>query len=188
MSETAAARQHASTAPATPQPPEPTHAERARTLLSLRSVATLATLSRKHPGFPFGSLMPYALDPSGRPLLLISNMAMHTQNLKADPRSSLFVSQLPTDADPLGAARATLVGEAVPVPPPEIPSARELYLSRHENSRYWIDFADFSLFRLEPSTSTTSAVSASWAGSPHPTTPPLSPIPWPPPPPPSSPT
>ncbi len=148
--EAAAPRQHASTAPAAVQPQEPTHAERARTLLSTSTVATLSTLSRKHPGFPFGSLMPYALDALGRPLLLISNMAMHTQNLKGDPHASLFVSQTGASDDPLGSARATLVGLAEPVPAPDIPSARELYLSRHESSRYWVDFADFSFFRINP--------------------------------------
>jgi len=148
--EAAAPRQHASTAQNLRQLPEPTHAERARTLLALSSVATLSTLSRKHPGFPFGSLMPYALDALGRPLLLISNMAMHTQNLKADPHTSLFVTQTAVDGDPLGSARATLVGLAAPVPAPDLPSARELYLNRHENSRYWVDFQDFTFFRIEP--------------------------------------
>ncbi|MES2393810.1 MAG: DUF2470 domain-containing protein [Acidobacteriota bacterium] len=150
MSSTPAPRQHASTGPATPQPPEPAHAERVRTLLSLAPIATLSTLSRKHPGFPFGSLMPFALDPAGHPLFLISNMAMHTQNLKSDPRCSLFVTPPAADGDPLGAARATLVGNAVPVPAEDLALAREHYLARHENSRYWVDFADFSFFRLEP--------------------------------------
>ncbi|MBW4038825.1 MAG: DUF2470 domain-containing protein [Acidobacteria bacterium] len=143
-------RQHASTSPAQPQLPEPSHAERVRTLLALASVATLSTVSRKHPGFPFGSLMPFALDAAGCPLFLISNMAMHTQNLKADPRCSLFVAQSAADGDPLGAARATLIGRAEPVPADNLPSAREAYLARHENSRYWVDFADFSFFRLAP--------------------------------------
>jgi putative heme iron utilization protein len=150
LNETTAPRQHASTGPAPPQLPEPSHAERIRTLVSLASVATLSTLSRKHPGFPFGSLMPFALDPAGRPIFLISNMAMHTQNLKADPRCSLFVGQAAADGDPLGAARATLVGNAEPVPAQDLPSVRETYLARHENSRYWVDFADFSFFRLQP--------------------------------------
>jgi putative heme iron utilization protein len=77
-------------------------------------------------------------------------MAMHTQNLKADPRCSLFVAQVSADGDPLGAARATLVGNAEPVPDGELASVRETYLARHENSRYWVDFSDFSFFRLEP--------------------------------------
>jgi heme iron utilization protein len=145
-----AIRQHASTGPALPQPPEPSHAERIRTLMSLVSVATLSTLSRKNPGFPFGSLMPFALDSAGRPIFLISDMAMHTQNLKADSRCSLFVSQVGADGDALGAARATLVGHAKPLPDNDLASARETYLARHENSRYWVDFADFSFFRLQP--------------------------------------
>src|SRR5580658_6501196 len=106
LNESPASRQHASSGPTQPHLPEPSHAERVRTLVSLVSVATLSTLSRKHPGFPFGSLMPFALDPAGRPIFLISNMAMHTHNLKNDPRCSLFVAQPSVDGDPLGAARA----------------------------------------------------------------------------------
>jgi putative heme iron utilization protein len=142
-------RQHASTGPALPAILEPTHAERTRTLLHLNSLATLSTLSRKQPGFPFGSLMPYALDSIGRPLFLISNMAMHTQNLKADPRASLFVTQPAADGDPLGAARATLIGNIVQISETDKPAVRELDLARHENSRYWVDFTDFAFFRMD---------------------------------------
>jgi heme iron utilization protein len=144
--------QHAAPFNPNPRPPipEPTHAERSRTLLHLSSVATLSTLSRKQPGFPFGSLMPYALDAAGRPLFLISTMAMHTQNLKADPRASLFVTQPAPDGDVLGAARVTLVGNVLQLPDVEKSEARELYLKAHPNSQYWVDFTDFAFFRLEP--------------------------------------
>jgi putative heme iron utilization protein len=148
--ETTAPRQHAFSGPAPLQLPEPSHAERVRTLISLTSVATLSTLSLRHDGFPFGSLMPFALDSAGRPIFLISNMAMHTQNLKADPRCSLFVGQAGTDGDALGSARATIIGHAEPVPDDETASVRETYLTSHENSRYWVDFADFNFFRLQP--------------------------------------
>lgn len=145
-----AKRQHASTGPASPQLPEPTHAERVRTLLSLVAVGTISTLSRKHPGFPFGSLMPFAQDSAGRPIFLISHMAMHTQNLKEDSRCSLFVGTVGAGDDALGTARATLVGNAAPVPEQDLTAVREQYLTRHENSRYWADFSDFSFFRLQP--------------------------------------
>ena len=148
--EAAAPRQHASTGPAPPPIREPSQAERIRTLLSLASVATLSTLSRKHPGFPFGSLMPFALDRLGRPIFLISDMAMHTQNLKTDPRCSLFVGPTGSEDDPLGAARATMIGHAELVPERDLSSAREKYFARHENSRYWVDFPDFGFFRLQP--------------------------------------
>ena len=144
--------QHAAPFNPGPQPPvpEPSHAERARTLMQLSSVATLSTVSRKQPGFPFGSLMPYALDDAGRPLFLISTMAMHTQNLKADPRASLFVAHAAPDGDVLGAARITLVGNVLQLSDGEKAAARELYLTAHPNSQYWVDFTDFAFFRLEP--------------------------------------
>lgn len=143
-------RQHASGVSGSPQPPEPSFAERVRTLLSIASMATLSTLSRRHAGFPFGSLMPFALDDAGRPVFLISSMAVHTQNLCSDPRCSLFVAQENAEGDPLGAARATLLGSCEPVPSEDVASVREIYLSRHANSRYWVDFSDFRFFRLTP--------------------------------------
>lgn len=129
--------------------PEPTYAESARTLLHLGRTGTLATLSRKHPGHPFASLMPYALDQAGRPLMLISSMAMHTQNLAADARASLLVVQ-PTLGDPLAAGRLTLMGEARAVPEAEREPAKAAYLARHANAAYWVDFDDFGFWRLEP--------------------------------------
>src|SRR5271169_536526 len=111
--------------------PEPSFAERARTLMHVGRIGSLSTLSRKQPGFPFGSVMPYGVDDQGRPIFLISTMAMHTQNLQADPRASLLVTQNATDGDPLGASRVTLVGHVLPLPESEVADARQLYLARH---------------------------------------------------------
>lgn len=145
------ARKHAGSGPATDLPPvpEPTFAERARTLVYLGRTGSLSTLSRKQPGFPFGSVMPYGLDDHGRPIFLISTMAMHTQNLQADSHASLLVTQQDTEGEPLGASRVTLLGNVLPVPKPELIEARKLYLERHANSRYWVDFEDFSFYRMD---------------------------------------
>ena len=142
---------HAAGGTATDQPPvpEPAFAERARTLLYLGRIGSLSTLSKKQPGFPFGSVMPYGLDDRGRPIFLISTMAMHTQNLQSDPRASLLVTQADTSGDPLGASRVTLVGNVLPLQPAEVPAARSLYLQRYENSKYWVDFEDFSFYRMD---------------------------------------
>jgi len=140
---------HAATASQGPAVPEPTFAERTRTQLYLGRVGTLSTVSRKQPGFPFGSVMPYALDPRGRPVFLISNMAMHTQNLQADPRSSLLVTDFQPNEDPLGASRVTLIGNTQKVVDSDRTAARELYLVRHSNSKYWVDFEDFHFYRMD---------------------------------------
>ena len=147
---TSSPRKHAGPGPADDQPPvpEPTFGERARTLVYLSRIASLSTLSRKQPGFPFGSVMPYGLDDHGRPIFLVSTMAMHTQNLQADPRASLLITQEATDGEPLGASRITLVGSVLPVPDTEVAEVRELYLARHANSKYWVDFEDFSFYRM----------------------------------------
>lgn len=93
--------------------------------------------------------MPYALDARGRPMFLISTMAMHTQNLKSDPRASLLIMQPDAGGDPLGASRVTLVGTAAPIPEPDVAEARKLYLERHPNSSHWVDYDDFSFYRME---------------------------------------
>jgi hypothetical protein len=129
--------------------PEPTYAERARTLVHLGQVGSLATVSLRYPGHPFASVMPYAVDGEGRPLFLISSMAMHTHNLGGDPRASLLVSQASGGEDPLAAGRVTLMGEVRPVPAPDVPGAREAYLARHPKARFWVDFDDFAFWRLE---------------------------------------
>ncbi|HVG03109.1 MAG TPA: DUF2470 domain-containing protein [Nitrospira sp.] len=126
-----------------PDVPEPSHAERARTLVHLQQTGSLSTLSRKQPGWPFGSVMPYGLDEQGQPVFLISTMAMHTQNLLGDPRASLLVTPPESRTDPLGAARVTLMGTARKVPSAEVAQIRELYLARHANASYWVDFTDF---------------------------------------------
>ena len=142
---------HAGPPPAadTPPVPEPTFAERARTLVAQVRTGTLATLSRKHPGHPFASLMPYVLDANGRPLLLISTMAVHTQNVTADPRASLLVTQPDASGEPLAGGRLTLMGEARALGGDETAPARATYLARHPVAESWVDFGDFGFWRLE---------------------------------------
>ena len=144
-------RKHAGPGLASDQPtvPEPSFSERARTLVYVARIGSLSTLSRKQPGFPFGSVMPYGLDEHGRPIFLISTMAMHTHNLQADPRASLLVTQPDASGDPLGASRVTLIGHVVRIPELDVAEARTLYLARYDNSRYWVDFEDFSFYRMD---------------------------------------
>ncbi len=144
-------RKHAGPGPSSDQVtiPEPSFSERVRTLVHIGRIGSLSTLSRKQPGFPFGSVMPYGLDSQGRPIFLISAMAMHTQNLQADPRASLLITQPDSSGDPLGASRVTLVGNVVTVGESELAEVRKLYLERYANAKYWVDFDDFSFHRMD---------------------------------------
>ena len=93
-------------------------------------------------------MMPYAADQLGRPIFFISSMAMHTQNLRADPRASLLITQPDVSGDPLGAARLTLVGDVTEATAAEV---SQLYLSRYENAKFWQEYSDFAYFRLQVS-------------------------------------
>ncbi len=127
---------------------EPTDAERARTLFEYARHATLATVGAQG-GDPFGSLVGYAPDAAGRPLLCLSDLAEHSINLAADPRASLLVAAITeSGSDPLAGARATLVGDLVEVPEAEREDVHTRYRDAHPGA-FYSTFADFRLYRLE---------------------------------------
>jgi putative heme iron utilization protein len=133
-----------------PPAPEPTHAERARTLVASMSRGVLSTVALDPAGYPFGSVATYAIDDAGRPIVFVSTMAEHTRNAAADPRASLIVTEpFPEGSDPLAAGRVTLIGDLLEVGGDERPAVRDRYLEANPASAYYIDFGDFSFWRLE---------------------------------------
>jgi heme iron utilization protein len=126
----------------------PTPGERVRTLVSGATDGTLSTIAIDPAGYPFGSIVTYALDGRGAPLVLLSTMAEHTRNLAADPRASLLVTEGGDGAGRLAAARVTLVGTVTPVPDHEQETATATYLAVHPGA-FWARFPDFAVHRLE---------------------------------------
>jgi hypothetical protein len=127
---------------------EPTDAERSRTLLASKAFGSLATLSTECPGFPFGSLVGYAPDEHGRPLLCLSGLAEHSRNMAADPRASLLVTEHDGGPNLLALARVTLVGEMTTVDSDERQACLDRYLQAHP-SAFYAAFHDFSVYRLQ---------------------------------------
>jgi heme oxygenase (biliverdin-IX-beta and delta-forming) len=138
--------------PARPAPPEPSHAERARTLVAAQCRGALSTIAVSPAGFPFGSVVTYGLDDSGRPCFFVSTMAEHTRNLGADPRASLLVVEdTPEGADPLASGRVTLLGTVGVVDDVvERAAAREAYLAGNPGA-FYVDYGDFLCMRLSVS-------------------------------------
>lgn len=119
-----------------------------RALLAAEQVGVLSTLSLRRPGWPYGTLVPFGVGPGGEPLLLLSALAQHTQNVAADPRASLLVFDGAAAArDPRTAARVTLAGRVVPVAEGARDAARDAYLARHPSARglLALDFAPYVL-------------------------------------------
>lgn len=130
----------------------PSFAERVRTLVAAEVDGTLSTLTagadEVADGHPFGSVVTYATDAAGAPLVLMSTMAEHARNLAADPRASLLVTASGDGAGRLAAARATLLGTMAPVPDGDQDAATAAYLEVHPDA-FWARFPDFFVARLD---------------------------------------
>lgn len=122
----------------------------ARVLLLKEYRGVLSTLSLAMPGFPFGSVVPYCLDEGGWPLILISRIAQHTRNLRADPRCSLLVSERDAEDVQLN-GRLTLMAEARQLSEAQdIERAAARYYRYFPDSRDYHRVHDFDFWRLQP--------------------------------------
>ena len=124
-------------------------ARRARTLLHTQRQGVVSTISLHRAGYPYGSLTPYALSPGGAPLILISALAAHTQNLMADPRASLFVAADAGDAgDPQAETRLSVLGRFARVAAARDADARARYAARLPRAAANSQTADFQLWEM----------------------------------------
>ncbi|HLX15764.1 MAG TPA: DUF2470 domain-containing protein [Bradyrhizobium sp.] len=121
----------------------------ARSLLRRSRQGALATLMAGS-GDPYCSLVNVASHPDGSPVLLISRLAVHTKNLLADTRASLMLDER-AEGDPLEGARIMLSGRAEEVSSPDLEIVRRRYLNAHSSAEAFVNFKDFSFFRIRPS-------------------------------------
>ena len=119
----------------------------ARSLLRRSRQGALATLMGGS-GDPYCSLVNLASHPDGSPILLISRLALHTKNILADNRVSLMLDQRAA-GDPLEGARIMLAGVAEEADNDE-PVLRRRYLNAHPSAEAFVEFKDFSFFRIHP--------------------------------------
>lgn len=134
-------------------PKTPNHAERCRALTRDARVGTLSTIARDPAGYPFGSLVTVAFDRAGRPLLLLSRLAEHTQNLIHRSDASLLVTEAldpKATAEALTLGRATILGPCRAVADAERAEVGATFLAAHPDAARYAEFADFAFYRLEP--------------------------------------
>lgn len=96
-------------------------------------------------GAPYASLVLVAVDHDATPVLLISQLAEHTRNLKADPRVALLFEETEGLEEPLTGPRVTVIGRA------EVTSEarhRERFLARHPGAAMYAGFKDFAFYRV----------------------------------------
>jgi putative heme iron utilization protein len=121
----------------------------ARSLLRRSRQGALATLMPGS-GDPYCSLVNVASHPDGSPILLISRLARHTQNILKDSRVSLMLDER-AGGDPLEGARIMLAGRAEQAADGEVAVLRRRYLAAQPAAEAFVDFKDFAFFQIKPS-------------------------------------
>jgi putative heme iron utilization protein len=121
----------------------------ARSLLRRSRQGALATLMAGS-GDPYCSLVNVASHADASPILLISRLALHTKNILGDNRVSLMLDERAA-GDPLEGARIMLAGRAEEAAPDQAETLRRRYLNAHPSAEAFIEFKDFSFFRIVPS-------------------------------------
>jgi putative heme iron utilization protein len=122
----------------------------ARSLLRRSRQGALATLMAGS-GDPYCSLVNVASHADGSPILLISRLALHTQNILGDARVSLMLDER-APGDPLEGSRIMLAGRAEEASGDDLAILRRRYLNAHPSSEVFVNFKDFSFFRIRPLT------------------------------------
>lgn len=121
----------------------------AKALLHRAQFGVLSTISTHVPGWPFGSIVPYAVDREGAPIILIASIAQHTKNIVADDRVSLLVHDRAQAGEDVQAnGRLTLMGRAVDVASDDLEDTRARYLARVPDAAGYFATHDFSFRRI----------------------------------------
>ena len=121
-------------------------ARSARHLFAGTFHGVLSTHSVEHPGYPFGSVVPYVPDRDGNPLMLLSHLSQHTRNLDADGRCSLTVME-PGEADVQTRARLSALGDVSLAEPSEQVQRYFAYLPQ---TRVYYEQLGFRFYRFRP--------------------------------------
>ena len=115
-----------------------------RRLLRAAATASLGTIGQDG-GWPYASLVLVAVDDDATPILLLSDLAVHSRNIAADDRVSLLIDGTAGLEDPLTGPRLTVLGRAQRSGDPR---HREHFLARHATAELYADFGDFAFYRV----------------------------------------
>lgn len=113
-------------------------------LISKTKIASLSTMYKE---YPYTSLIPYAIDKKGRPIILISDLAMHTKNLNKNNKCSLMATKI-NNKDIFNSARATFIGKMNKVPKDEFDEVKKIYLEKYPDAESLLELDDFSFYRM----------------------------------------
>lgn len=117
--------------------------KRARDMVRASAFAHLSTLDATD-GWPYGSLVMTACDPDGSPLILMSQLALHTKNISGDSRVALLFDHTSGFVEKLANARVTITGKALVT---DAASSRDRLCARHPNAPDLLAL-DFHIYKV----------------------------------------
>jgi putative heme iron utilization protein len=115
---------------------------KARLLIRNASSGTLATAAA---GMPHAALVTVAFQPDCSPVLLLSELAVHTRQLHSNPACAVLLTGESTGPNPQTTPRLCLTGTAAKT---SAPAARTLFLHNHPYAAGYADFADFAFWQM----------------------------------------
>jgi len=109
---------------------------------------TMSGMHHRRAGFPFGTLVDFAVDGAGHPVFCLSPLSIHSRNLLEDPRASMVV-QMPGWTG-LDNARVTIFGEIHQLSPELQDPACDIFFAKHSSERTerWLS-GNFLYFRMD---------------------------------------
>ena len=121
----------------------------AKTILRTESFGAIAVIEPDS-GHPLNSRVGITNDIDGSPVLLLSQISSHTKAIKNDPRCSLLLGEVGI-GDPLNNPRISLIAFADQISNKSSAHKylRARYLRQHPRAKLYIDFSDFSFFRIQ---------------------------------------
>ena len=112
----------------------------------------LATIMRdtlELDGYPFGSVVPFCLSRNNEIIILISDLAQHTKNIKENSKVSITLHNDDQDNIQKG-WRLTIAGDAVLAGKEEIADLAERYERYYPESRKYHEVHDFNFYVIKP--------------------------------------
>lgn len=107
--------------------------------------AALATLDAET-GAPYASLVSVATAMDAAPVILISTLARHTQNLTKNAQASLLFEMESEEEDVLAGGRVSLMGTMART---DDAAHRRRFLARHPSAAGYAGFKDFAFYAME---------------------------------------
>ena len=123
-------------------------------LLTQQTHLVLATQSRRQPGFPYTSWVPFLAHRAGAVLILVADIAEHTLNLLINEHTSLLFAETPEASasapdEPLTVVRLSIFARAHRLELPEAEAVCQDFYARHPGLQDYHRRLGFVFFEMD---------------------------------------